>query len=241
MDLFWRRSRLGLLAASAIALLAAPEPSQAQLFGGTCTTIDGPCSSFIEQQISYVLQGIQELHEAETALQEDINTLKLPGQLFQDASADISQILGIAKNADLLIGNTGQFITNLGGSSYPIGPLNNPMAEIVKEQNAISNAIKQLGSVLDVENPNIANKATILAALTGENMTDDGRLKALQDANQVAATTGQQLQSLETILLAMAQGQHATMLSQADRQALEDKALDVMSQYTADQPTGPGF
>ena len=91
MDLFWRRNRLGLLAASAIALLAAPEPNQGQLFGGTCTTIDGPCSSFIEQQISYALQGIQELHEAETALQEDINTLKLPGQLFKDASADISQ------------------------------------------------------------------------------------------------------------------------------------------------------
>jgi type IV secretion system protein TrbJ len=242
MDLFWRRSRLGLFGASAITLLAVSSPSHAQL--GTCTTIDGPCSSFLEQQISYALQGVQELHEAETALQEDINTFKLPLTLFQDASGDIANLVGTVKQADLLIGNTGQFIANLSASSYPTGSFSTVAAgeaEIVKEQNAIALAIKQLGTAIDVENPLLAPRATILAALNNQSLSAQGRLQALQSAQAVGATTGQQLQSMTNILMAIAQGQHATMLSQADRRAMEDKALDIGSQYTDDTQNGAGF
>lgn len=230
-----RRFLLSTVAAIAL-LYGSPADAQA-----VCTTTDGPCASFPEQLIQYAEQAQQLIQETTTAEQEVINTIKLPQTLFQDASGEIAQIAGLAKQADLLVGNTGQFITNLGASSYPVGPLNNPMAEIVKEQNAISLAIKQLGSVIDVENPLLAPRATILAAMNNQSLTAGGRLQALQSAQSVGATTGQQLHSLETILLSMAQGQHATMLSQSDRRAMEDKALDVLSQYTADQPNDPGF
>ena len=55
---------------------------------------------------------------------------------------------------------------------------------------------------------------------------DAGSPEALQAAQGVGATTGQQLQSLETIQLAMAQAQGAHILADADRRAMEDKALD---------------
>jgi hypothetical protein len=222
-----------------VVALVSVSPARAQL--ATCGTPPGPCASWLEQTIQYAEQAQQLIQETTTAEQEVVNTLKLPGTLFQDASGEVAQITGLAREADLLVGNTGQFIANLGASSYPIGPLNNPMAEVVKEQNAISLAIKQLGSVIDVENPLLAPRAAILAAMNSQSLTAAGRLQALQSAQGVGATTGQQLHSLETILLSMAQGQHATMLSKADRDAMDDKALDVLSQYTVDQPNDPGF
>jgi hypothetical protein len=194
-----------------------------------------------QQLLDYARQALQLEQETATAIQEVQNTILLPTTLFQDAAGQISQILDIARQADLLVGNTGQFIANLSAGSYPIGPLNNPMAEIVKEQNAVALAIKQLGNVISVENPHIASQATIVAAINDQNMTADGRLKALQASGQLAATTGQQLHGMETILLGMAQGQHATMLADQDRLAMQYKALDVMSTYKNDIPTGPGF
>jgi type IV secretion system protein TrbJ len=241
VNLFWRRNDCMARCLCAVVALVSASPARAQITAAGCGSPPGPCASWLEQTIQYAEQAAQLIQETTTAEQEVVNTIKLPETLFQDASSEIAQITGLAKQADLLVGNTGQFITNLGASSYPTGPLNNPMAEIVKEQNAISNAIKQLGSVIDVENPLLAPRATILAAMNNQSLTAAGRLQALQAAQGVGATTGQQLHSLETILLSMAQGQHATMLSQADRQALEDKALDVMSQYTVDQPNDPGF
>jgi P-type conjugative transfer protein TrbJ len=234
---FWRLNKTLLAGTATIGLLiVAPHRGEAQAVV-TCTN----CSTIAQQLLGYARQLLQLDQEITTATQEVTNTLKLPETLFNDATSDIRQITSLASQANLLIGNTGQFIANLGASSYPTGILNNPMAEIVKEQNAISNAIQALGNVLNVENPNLGNNAAILAALNNQSMTSAGRMQALQAAQGVGATTGQQLQSLETILLSMAQGQHATMLSDADRRAMEDKALDVLSQYTPDQPNDPGF
>jgi hypothetical protein len=201
----------------------------------------GPCASWQQQIWDYARQALQLEQETISAVQEVQNTVRLPIVYFQDAAGQISQILDIARQADLLVGNTGQFIANLSAGSYPIDPLNNPMAEIVKEQNAVALAIQSLGNVISVENPHIASQATIVAAINDQNMTADGRLKALQASGQLAATTGQQLHGMETILLGMAQGQHATMLADQDRLAMQYKALDVMSTYKNDIPTGLGF
>lgn len=225
-----------------IAAIINPISTHAQLFGGgTCSTALGPCASLPQQLLDYARQAEQLQQEVTTALQEVTNTIRLPAALFQNSAGEVSQILSLAKQADLLLGNTGQFINNLSGASYPIGPLNNPMSEIVKQQNAVALAINQLGSVIAVENPHIASQAAIVAAINDQGMTADGRLKALQASSQLAATTGQQLHGMETVLVGMAQGQHATMLADHDRQAMQDKQLDLMSNYVPDYPTTPGF
>src|SRR5215471_7728615 len=113
----------------AVVALLFPCSAKAQFFvpGGAnlCVTFDliagvAPCGSWIEQQISYVLQGIQEAHELETMIDEDLNTLKLPATLFQDATQEIANITAIAHEADLLGGHTGDFITKLGADVYPL-------------------------------------------------------------------------------------------------------------------------
>lgn len=234
MSLRWRRNKL-LSAVAVVALMAAPSGPAAAQAAVTCVN----CSTIAEQLFQYAQQLNQLAQEVQTAqntlnfyINAIQNTINLPNTLFRDASADIARITGIASTASLTIGNTGNFINNLGASSYPTGILNEPMQEIVAEQNAISNALKALGNVLNIENPNLSNNASILAALTGQTMTAAGRMQALQGANQVAATTGQQLQSLETILLAMAQGQGAKLLAESDRRAMEDKALDLLSGFS---------
>jgi P-type conjugative transfer protein TrbJ len=236
--------RTALIAIAATIVLGSA-PSHAQ-FASLCFVNDPllgimPCDSVGVQLLQYARQALQLEQETKTAIQEAVNTIALPGQIFQDATGEIQQIIGISKQADLLLGNTGQFIGNLNASSYPIGPLNNPMAEIVKEQNAIANAIRGLGQVIGVVNPQLASRATLLSAIQSESLGAAGRMQALQDANQLAATTGQDLHSLVALTVGMAQGQQATMLADQDRRAMQYKALDVMSTYTNDIPTGPGF
>lgn len=137
-----------------------------------------------------MLQGLQYVQEVTTAEQEVVNTIRLPETLFNDATGDIRQMTGIAATASLTAGNTGNFINNLAASSYPTGILNEPMAQIVAEQNAISNAVKALGNVLNLQNPALGNNAAVLAALNNQSMTATGRLQALQSAQGSGATTG---------------------------------------------------
>lgn len=230
-------------AASAIALGCAP--SHAQFFGGAgglCTVLDplfgiSPCSGLSSQLLQYARQALQLEQETKTAIQEVVNTLALPGQTFADATGEIQRIVMLAKQADLLLGNTGEFIGNLNAGYYPLPE--NAMTQLVKEQNAIGNAIQQLGNVIGVVNPQLADRATILSAIQNESLGAAGRMQALQDANQLAATTGQDLHSLVALTVGMAQGQHATMLADRDRTAMEDAMMDQLSNnYEPYQTTG---
>lgn len=199
-------------------------PAYAQF--GNCTTQLGPCASLPQQLLDYARQAEQLIQETTTAEQEIINTLKVPGQLFRDASGDITHMLDIAASANLLFGNTFSFINNLHQPGlFPAAITADPLKELVRQENAVSDAVHALGNAINVDNPLIADRTTIFAALSAQNMTDAGRLQALQQANQVGATTGQQLQSLETILLAMAQGQHTQIVAARDREAMQDESL----------------
>lgn len=234
--------RTTLIAVTATIVLGCP-PSHAQFLGGggLCNVLDplfgiSPCSGLSSQLLQYARQALQLEQETTTAIQEVVNTLSLPGQIFQDAAGEIQQIVGIAKQADLLLGNTGQLIGNLNAGYYPLP--DNPMTQLIMEQNAIGNAIQQLGNVIGVVNPQLASRATLLAAIQSESLGSVGRMQALQDANQLAATTGQDLHSLVALTVGMAQGQHAAMLADRDRTAMEDAAMDQFSQFTPYQTTG---
>lgn len=229
------------LAAAAI-IFAFPGPAQAQV-GGNCTTALGlPCSSLPQQILDYARQALQLEQETTTAIKEVVNTVQLPATLFQDGTNEIANITAIAKQADLLINQTGEFIGNLGDDeNYPLP--DEPHHQIMKEQNAISNAIGQLGNIIGVANPLMAPRSAILAALNDQSMTADGRLKALQSAQGVGATTGQQLHELETILLGMAQGQHAELLAKHDQHAMSDQWAHQMATMYLPIDTGaaPGY
>jgi P-type conjugative transfer protein TrbJ len=235
--------RTALVAAATIVALGC-SPVHAQ-FATLCQVIDplfgiSPCSGLSSQLLQYARQAEQLEKEATTAIQEVVNTIALPGQIFQDATAPIQQIIGIAKRADLLLGNTGQFIGNLKAGYYPLP--SNAMTQLVMEQNAIGNAIESLGHVIGVVNPQLASRATLLAAIQSESLGAAGRMQALQDANQLAATTGQDLHSLVALTVGMAQGQHASMLSDHDKKAMSDAWADKMATaYTPLQLSAPGY
>lgn len=216
-------------------------PAHAQLFGGACTTFDdilgiSPCASEGNQILSYIRQALQLENEITTAEKEVLNTLALPATLFNDATDEITNITAIAREASLLEGYTSEFIGNLGAAEYPLP--DNAKVQIIKEQNAISTAIEKLGEVIGVANPLMAPRSAILAALNDQSMTAEGRLQALQSAQAAGVTTGQQLHEMETILLGMAQGQHAELLAKHDQHAMSDQWNDLMA--TAYDPLDPG-
>lgn len=221
--------RMMVLAGCAALALAGPARSQT-----LCTTVNGPCSSettslleYALQGYQYVRQGLQYLTEVQTTEQEIINTLKLPDALFQDATADIQNIVNIAKQADLLANGNALFIGNLSAGYYPL-PVSG-IKQIIAEQNDVGNAIKTLGQVLDAQLPKLTAATTTLNALQGEALGNAGRQQTLQDHAQIQAVYGQQQQALQAIHAATAQAQHAVMLANADREAMQAAWNDQMA------------
>jgi P-type conjugative transfer protein TrbJ len=231
------KARMLILAAGGVVAMICAGESQAQLFGGNCVTVLGSCSSELTTALQYARQALQLEREVITAEQEIANTIALPGQVYQGAEGMIQQVVSIAQRADLLLGNTGRFIGNLNASAYPLPA--NAMDQIVAHQNAIGNAIEQLGRVIGVVNPQLAPRATLLSAIQSQSFTAQGRLQALQSANQLAATTGQDMHSLVTLTTAMAQSQQAATLAEHDRKAMEDaKMNDFSTNYQSYVTTG---
>lgn len=234
-----RALRVVLAAGVAAAWFTITAPPPALALAVVCVN----CSTIGQQLISYAKQIAQwetELNQLQQQIQlvdnAITNTANLPDQIFQDATSNIQHLTSIANGASLIAGNTETFISNLRASSYPLP--GNPMQEIVQEQNAISNALQSVGRVLNLQEPQLTNNAAILASLQSQSMSATGRMQALQLSNELAATTGQQLQSLQTTILAMAQTQGAVALSEADRRAMEDAAMDQFSTYTPYPTTG---
>jgi len=116
------RAIKGLLLAG-VAAVALHGPASAQV-GGLCTTTTGPCASLPQQLLDYARQAEQLLQETQTAEQEIINTLKLPGTVYRDLTADVAQLTAIANQANMLAGFTGQMLTNL-SSDHGYPDLNN--------------------------------------------------------------------------------------------------------------------
>jgi hypothetical protein len=206
-----------------------------------CLTAKGdPCSGLIEQLAQYARQLLQLEREIVTAEQEVINTLALPGALFQDATASIRQITQIARQADLLVSNTGRFIQNLSAASYPL-PVNG-MQQLIVHQNAVANAIQALGMVVAAESPRLEAASATLNSLQEETLGNAGRHQTLQDQAQIQAANAQQLHSLEAIKIAATQAQHATLLADNDRRAMANQWGDLAATaYTPYPMTGQNF
>lgn len=229
-------------------LVATATPVHAQIIGaGACTTLgsDGtpsPCTSLFDQILQYVRQALQLVQETTTAEYEVTNTLALGGGLFNDATADLQTISNFTTAASLLEAGTGEFITKLGEPEYPL-PDDTGQQQLVREQNAVSNAIEQLGNVIDHQNPLIANASAILNALQAEALLNPGRHMTQQDITQVNAAHAQWNQSHQIVTMATAQAQHAALLAQHDRTAMANRWGDLMATAYLPFDTGaaPGY
>lgn len=243
MRSFSRRSRRALVAASITAALAAgaPRPANSQM-AVQCVN----CAT-IFQQLQDAFQRAQQLSTAISQLQTEINTYEtmltsiasLPTNIWQSAQSDIQRITSIANTASLLSGNTGTMITNLqSASGYPLATLAAAPQQILAEQRAIGNALSALGRVLNLQPAQLNNNAAMIASLQSQLQSAAGTKAAIQAAGSIAATTGQQLISLQSTLVTGIAATGNITAAEADRQAMEDAAMRQFSTFTPYPTTG---
>ena len=225
-----RRNSLFLVAAVA-ASLAAPGPVAADMpvFCTNCSTVF--------QQLQDAFQRAQQLSTAINQLQTEVNTYQtmltsiasLPNNIWQSAQLTIQQITNIANTASLLSGNTGTMITNLrSANGYQFASLTNAPQQILAEQQAIGNSLSALGRVLSLQPAQLNSNAAVIAALQNQLQSAAGQKAAIQAAGSIAATTGQQLISLQGTMVTAVAATGNIAAAEADRRAVEDAALQKM-------------
>ena len=127
----------------------------------TCTN----CSTIGQQLLDYARQLSQLQQEIQTAqntlnfyINAVQNTLALPGTVYRDLTGDINQITSIANTANMLVGQTGQMLTNLSSTSgYPLGGITNWHQELSNESAAIAQALKAAAGVLNLQPTQLAS------------------------------------------------------------------------------------
>jgi P-type conjugative transfer protein TrbJ len=235
-----RRNSLFLTAAFA-ASLAMPRPVAANMpvFCTNCSTVF--------QQLQDAFQRAQQLSTAISQLQTEINTYQtmltsiasLPNNIWQSAHSTIQQITNIANTASLLSGNTGTMIANLqSANGYPLTTLANAPQQILAEQQAIGNSLSALGHVLSLQPAQLNSNAAMIAALQNQLQNAAGQKAAIQAAGSIAATTGQQLISLQGTMVAAVAAMGNIAAAEADRRALQDAAWQKFIQFTPLPTTG---
>ncbi|MGH7121795.1 MAG: hypothetical protein ACREFP_22855 [Acetobacteraceae bacterium] len=211
--------------------LAAPRPVAADMpvFCTNCSTIF--------QQLQDAFQRAQQLSTAINQLQTEINTYQtmltsiasLPNNIWQSAQSNIQQITNLANTASLLSGNTGTMIANLqSANGYPLASLTNAPQQLLAEQQAIGNSLFALGRVLNLQPAQLNSNAAMIASLQNQLQSAAGQKAAIQAAGSIAATTGQQLISLQGTMVTAITATGNIAAAEADRRALQDAALRQM-------------
>jgi hypothetical protein len=184
-----------LLAGVATAALLYGSHAEAQV--GNCTTIDGPCSSFLEQQLSYLLQGLQKIDEDTTAFQEVAAQLPLVSNAFYDLTADVGALQGYIYTANMLVGLTGQIITNISSQGgYPVSGLNNWHQQFTNESLAVGKAMNVCGQVINFLT-DIIDDAKIMTSLVNQVIAAVGREKSLQTISSQLSEEKQEIQKIQ--------------------------------------------
>ncbi|HJU19346.1 MAG TPA: P-type conjugative transfer protein TrbJ [Stellaceae bacterium] len=238
-----RHGRRALVAAGIAATLAAgllrPANSQMAVQCVNCATIF--------QQLQDAFQRAQQLTTALNQLQTEINTYQtmltsiasLPTNIWQSAQSDIQRIASIANTASLLSGSTGTMIANLqSANGYRFANLTNAPQQILAEQQAIGNSLSALGRVLNLQPAQLNSNAALIAALQNQLQSAAGQKAAIQAAGSIAATTGQQLISLQGTMVTAVTATGNIAAAEADRRAMEDAAMRAFSTFTPYPTTG---
>lgn len=218
--------KLLLATTTALALsFSAPAHSQQAVLCVNCSTIAQQLLGYARQL--YQLQ--QEIQTAQNTLQFYLNavqnTANLPGTVYRDITSDVQQIESIANSANMLSGNTGIMLGNLGSvTGYPLAATQNWQQRLIAENNTIARAMTAAANVLQQQQAALQTNAATLNSLQSQALGTNGRQATLQTLAGIEATIGQQIQSQQGTLAAAVQAMMTYQTARADRQAITDAA-----------------
>ncbi|MBV8893309.1 MAG: hypothetical protein JO266_15280 [Acidobacteria bacterium] len=193
-----------------VALHGAPATAQQAV---TCVN----CSTLVQQLLDYARQLDQLVQETTTAEQEILNTLRLPGTVYRDLTGDIAQLTGITSQANMLVGFSGQMLTNLSSDhGYPLGNISNWHQQISDESSGIALGLKTAATSINALTTALTNDAATLSQLQSQALVGSGRQQSLQTLAGLSASMAQSMQKLSQVMVTAAQGQMTYQTGQQD-------------------------
>jgi P-type conjugative transfer protein TrbJ len=170
------------------------------------------------------------------------NTAELPFQVFGPIMADISSLAGIVQSGRSLAYSMAnldaEFRNRFRGWGY------NARAWFTDYRNWSQTSLDTtLGTLraAGLQSRQMQSEEAVLQRLRGMANSSDGRLKAVQVANQIAEQQVQQLMKLRQLILADLQSKQAFQAAQIQREAASEAATEQFFRFNLRRGDGRGF
>jgi type IV secretion system protein TrbJ len=213
-------------AAATALFLNSPAHSQQAVLCTNCNTL--------AQEVLVYARQLQQLQTEIGELESDIqNTLAIPGTVYHDLTGDIQQIEQLSQQANMLTGQMGSMITNLGSTSgYPSASIQNWRQWLTNEDNAVSTTMKAAAQVLNLLPGQLSSDASTLANLNSQALGTNGRQATLQSLAGSLSQMGQGQQKQEATLATAMQAMISYQTTQRDQDAVH-RAVEAQDLETA--------
>jgi P-type conjugative transfer protein TrbJ len=226
---------------TAAAFLAGARPARAGVLAGVATEWT-QLSNNLQLITTYIRQGEELRQKVLMVLDMAKNTAELPFQVFGSIMADISSLAGIVQSGRSLAYSMAnldaEFRNRFRGWGY------NARAWFTDYRNWSQTSLDTtLGTLraAGLQSRQMQSEEAVLQRLRGMANSSDGRLKAVQVANQIAEQQVQQLMKLRQLVLADLQSKQAFQAAQIQREAASEAATEQFFRFNLRRGDGRGF
>jgi P-type conjugative transfer protein TrbJ len=226
---------------TAAAFLTGARPARAGVLAGVATEWT-QLSNNLQLITSYIRQGEELRQKILMMIDMARNTAELPFQVFGPIMADISSLAGIVQSGRSLAYSMAnldaEFRHRFRGWGY------NARAWFTDYRNWSQTSLDTtLGTLraAGLQSRQMQSEEAVLQRLRGMANSSDGRLKAVQVANQIAEQQVQQLMKLRQLILADLQSKQAFQAAQIQREAASEAATEQFFRFNVRRGDGRGF
>lgn len=231
--------RLAMLTAAAF--FTGTRPARAGVLAGFATEWTQIANN-LQLITSYIRQGEELRQKILMVLDMAKNTAELPFQVFGPIMAEISSLAGIVQSGRSLAYSMAnldaEFRNRFRGWGY------NARAWFTDYRNWSQTSLDTtLGTLraAGLQSQQMQSEEAVLQKLRGMANSSDGRLKAVQVANQIAEQQVQQLMKLRQLILADLQSKQAFQAAQIQREAASEAATEKFFRFNLRRGDGRGF
>lgn len=191
---------------------------------------------------TYIRQGEELRQKILMVIDMAKNIAELPFQVFGPIMAEIGQLAGIVQSGRSLAYSMAnldaEFRNRFRGWGY------NARAWFTDYKNWSQTSLDTtLGTLraAGLQGQQMQNEEAVLRQLRGMANSSDGRMKAIQVANQIAEQQVQQLMKLRQLILADLQSKQAFQATQIQREASSEAATERFFRFNRRTGDGRGF
>ena len=228
----------------AVALLLVPGPHLAggAMYCTNCSTEWTQIANKVQMLASYIRQGEELQKKIEMILDMTKNSAVLPGLVFGPIAGDIAQLATVVQSGRALAYSManldGEFRSRFRGFGY------NARSWFTDyrtwSQTSLDTTLGTLRAA-GLQGQQLQSEQAVLNQLKVMAATSDGRMKALQVANQIAEQSVQQLMKLRQLMLADLQSKQAFQAAQIQKEAAGEASTEKFFNFGGRTGDGRGY